>query len=86
MVDQDQLEEPHMALMDMTYMVTRSMDSMYSMRMVHQLCNPRPHHRRMAGQLGVHMGGLVGLGQPQAPPLPPTPMPLLLHLSLHAHR
>ena len=85
MEDQARLQEPRMALTDMTHTAKRSMDSMHSMHMVLQLCNPRLRHPRMAGQLGVHTGGRVGLGQPWAPPLP-TPTPVLLHLSLHAHR
>ena len=74
-----------MALTGMTHLVSHSMDSVHSMRMVLQLCNRRPHHPHTAGQLEVRMGGAVGLGRPWAPPLP-TPMPLLLHLPLHAHR
>ena len=87
MADQARLEEPHMVLTGMTHTAKHSMDSMdsmHSMRMVLQLYNPRPPHPHMADQLGVPMEELVGLGRPWAAPLP-TPMPLLLHLSLHAH-
>ena len=76
------LEAPHTAPMLMTLTVKPSMPSM---RMALQPCSPRLRRPHMAGQVGVRMGVVVALGRLWAPPLP-TPMPLLLRLSLHAHR
>lgn len=58
-----------MVAIAMTHMVN------HSMHMVQQSCSPRHPHRHMAGQLGVGMGGLVGLGLPI-----PMLVPLLLFL------